>query len=120
MSVTRSLTFLWTPLSLMDTKDVIPAGKPGATPSTRREAIKRLSDPATWASLKARMNVVIQPFSTEKSGHGSDLYTPIAKAQETMPNLMGVVMASDATGTRVRPQSTPLRNSASRACPCSA
>jgi hypothetical protein len=79
----------------MDTRDSVQSGKPGTAPQTRREAIAKLSESATWASLRQRMNVVIQPFSTEKSGHGSDLYTPLSKAQETMPNLMGIVFASD-------------------------
>ena len=79
----------------MDTRDAVQPGKPGSPPRTRREAVAALSDPATWASLKERMNVVIQPFASEKSGHGSDLYTPLATAQDTTANLMGVVFASD-------------------------
>lgn len=79
----------------MTTRDVVRSVNPGTQPRTRKESIAAIVDPKTWASLKDRMNVVIQPFSPERSGHGSNLYEPLAKAQETIPNLMGVVIASD-------------------------
>ncbi len=41
------------------------------------------------------MNVVVQPFSAAKAGHGTDLADPLAKAPETVKNLRGIVLASD-------------------------
>ena len=41
------------------------------------------------------MNVVIQPFSVAQPGRGSDLYDPLANAPEKIPNLRGIVLASD-------------------------
>ena len=79
----------------MDTRDVPQADKPGSTPFTRKESIAPLLDPASWAKLKDRMNVVIQPFAADSPGRGSDLNAPLAKAGETIPNLLGVVFASD-------------------------
>ena len=90
-----AIAVLYDASASMDTRDVAPSGNPGSNPSTRREAIAPVIDPASWASLKDRMNVVIQPFSPETAGHGSDLNTPLAKAREGIPNLLGVVLASD-------------------------
>ena len=41
------------------------------------------------------MDVVVQPFSAAKAGHGTDLADPLAKAPETVKNLRGIVLASD-------------------------
>ena len=41
------------------------------------------------------MQVVIQPFSPKGEGHGTDLGEPLRQAIETIPNLRGVVLASD-------------------------
>src|SRR5262249_17394566 len=68
-------------------------------------------------SIRQRWDVVIQPFSSAKSGKGSDLYEPLATA-EKMPNLLGVVLASDGdwnegpapvqAATRLRMKNVPL------------
>ncbi len=79
----------------MDTRDVVRSANPGSPPSSRREAVAAVSDPATWAALRSRMNVVIQPFAPEKTGKGTDLFAPLDRAGETIPNLLGVVLASD-------------------------
>ncbi len=90
-----SIAVLYDASASMDTRDVAQTDRPGSTPLTRREAIAPLVDPASWAKLKDRMNVVIQPFAPNKPGRGSDLNEPLAKAMQTVPNLMGVVFASD-------------------------
>ncbi len=90
-----SIVVLWDASPSMDTRDVLEAGKTGAEPRTRREAITSLIDSSTWAGLRERMNVVIQPFSSAKKGHGTDLFDPLNEAPERFPNLRGVVLASD-------------------------
>jgi hypothetical protein len=66
-----------------------------SAPTTRREAITLLQDPAAWNSLRDRMNVIIQPFSEPKAGHGTDLNEPLTRALEKVPSLRGIVLASD-------------------------
>ena len=68
------------------------AGRP---PITRHEAIATLTADSTWQKLRERMNVVIQPFSEPKPGHGTDLNDPLARAPQRIQNLRGVVLASD-------------------------
>jgi hypothetical protein len=79
----------------MDTRDVVPGVQAGAQPTTRREAIAPLADPSTWSTLSGRMNVIIQPISEPRSGHGTDLNEPLAQAPEKFTNLRGIVLASD-------------------------
>jgi hypothetical protein len=79
----------------METRDVVPADTPTAAPITRREAVSPLTESTAWRSLRERMNVVITPVAEPKAGHGSDLYSPLARAAESIPNLRGVVLASD-------------------------
>src|SRR6185437_10498921 len=64
----------------MDTRDVVRADRPAAPPTTRREAIAALTEPSTWGRLRERLNVVVQPFAPARTGHGSDLYEPLARA----------------------------------------
>jgi hypothetical protein len=90
-----SIVVLWDASTSMETRDALRADNPSATPITRREAIAGLGDPASWARLKERMNVVIQPFSEPKAGRGTDLYDPLAEAPEKVRNLRGIVLASD-------------------------
>jgi hypothetical protein len=90
-----SIVVLWDASTSMETRDALRADNPSAPPTTRREAIAGLGDPASWARLKERMNVVIQPFSEPKAGRGTDLYDPLAEAPEKVRNLRGIVLASD-------------------------
>ena len=102
----------------MDTRDVTKTGAPSSATTSRREAVAPVADPATWAGLRERMNVVIQPFSASKPGRGSDLNAPMARAIEAMPNLRGVVLASDGdwnegpppvqAATRLRSKGVPV------------
>ena len=41
------------------------------------------------------MNVVVQPFSPARAGHGTDLHEPLAQAIAKIQNLRGIVLASD-------------------------
>lgn len=96
-----TIAVLWDDSPSMETRDVLP---PGATrPETRREAIAKLVDPASWHELRQRMNVVIQPFGAAKGGHGSDLNEPLAKASERIANLQGIVFISDGDWNAGRP-----------------
>ena len=96
-----SIAVLWDGSISMNTRDAIPGAKSGsspttsAPPTTRREAIKNLINPESWAKLSERMDVVIQPFSEPQPGRGSDLNEPLAKATERFKNLLGVVFISD-------------------------
>ncbi len=65
----------------MDTRDVVVRGKGGSSPApsllTRREAVAPLGDPGTWTKLRERRNVIIQAFSPQRPGHGTDLNEPL-------------------------------------------
>lgn len=79
----------------MDTRDVVEQGAGSPRARTRREAIAGLAESASWRGLKGRMSVVIQPFSSPRTGHGTDLYDPLAHAPERIANLRAIVLASD-------------------------
>jgi len=90
-----SIAVLWDASASMDTRDVVPAERAGAGAATRREAIAPLTETATWDKLHERMNVVIQPFSEPRPGHGTDLNEPLTRAPQRIQNLRGIVLASD-------------------------
>ena len=90
-----AIVVLWDASRSMQTRDVVDPTHPTAAATTRASAVAALADPAAWAMLKERWDVVIQPFSPAQGGHGSDLYAPLAAAAEKVPNLRGVVIASD-------------------------
>jgi hypothetical protein len=79
----------------METRDVVRADRTAAAPETRRAAIAGLADTSTWAGLKDRMNVIVQPFANEPAAHGSNLHEPLARAAERVRNLRAVVLATD-------------------------
>ncbi|HEX4588900.1 MAG TPA: hypothetical protein VH120_03165, partial [Gemmataceae bacterium] len=84
-----AVAVLWDNSPSMETRDVpLSAGTTGAI--TRREAIAKLIDDATWAPLRERMNVIVQPFSGPAPGQRTDLYEPLAQAPEKIKNLAGV------------------------------
>jgi hypothetical protein len=79
----------------MDTQDV-GLGESSSTPLvTRRKAIERLMDPASWEELQQRLNVVVTPFATEDQGARSNLHAALVKARSEHANLRAVVLASD-------------------------
>ena len=63
-----AIAVLWDASASMDTRDVVPADQPTATPVTRHEAIAGLADPASWNKLRERMNVVIQAVAEPRAG----------------------------------------------------
>jgi hypothetical protein len=85
---------LWDNSTSMDTRDV-PLGPSGPKLVSRREAIAHLTDEAAWASLRERMDIIVQPFSSPGSSSRTDLYEPLAQAPEQVKNLIGVVLISD-------------------------
>jgi hypothetical protein len=90
-----AIAVLWDASSSMETRDSVRTPQSSAQPMTRKEAIAPLADPATWTQLRERMNVVIQPVSQPRPGHGTDLYDPLAQSPEKIQNLRGIVLASD-------------------------
>lgn len=100
-----TIAVLWDASPSMETRDVLQTRRPvpTAAPLTRREAIAPLVDSASWDKLRGRLNVVVQPFSPQAAGRGTDLYGPLAKAPEAFPNLRGVVLASDGDWTEGQP-----------------
>ena len=88
-----SLVVLWDDSVSMGTRDV-PTGSSSA-PESRREAIAHLIEPTSWSALSDRMNVVVEPFATPRSGSRTDLYDPLSEAPEKFKNLIGVVLISD-------------------------
>ena len=97
----------------METRDVVKASDPTAQATTRREAVAPLLDPASWAKLRERFDVVVTPFGASASARGTDLHGPLAKVAENTPNLRGVVLATDGDWTDGPPPAlaaTTLRN----------
>ncbi len=90
-----SIVVLWDASPSMETRDVSRGERTSAPPETRREAIEPLTRPESWGGLGDKIQVVIQPFSPKGEGHGTDLNDPLNRAIETVPNLRGVVLASD-------------------------
>jgi hypothetical protein len=89
-----AVVVLWDNSPSMETRDV-PVSAGGSGQITRREAIAKLIDDATWGALRERMNVIVQPFSGPEVGQRTDLYEPLAQAPEKVKNLAGVVLISD-------------------------
>src|SRR5205823_7737237 len=85
---------LWDDSASMGTRDV-PLSSGGSGMLTRREAIAKLTDDATWAPLRERMNVILQSFSAPEAGRRTDLHEPLEQAPERVKNLAGVVLISD-------------------------
>ena len=90
-----AIAVLWDASTSMETRDSIRTPQSSAPPTTRKEAIAPLAEPATWNKLRERMNVVIQAVSEPRPGHGTDLYDPLAHSPEKIQNLRGIVLASD-------------------------
>jgi hypothetical protein len=90
-----SVAVLWDASTSMETRDCLPAGQTASLQVTRHEAIAPLTDPAAWKQLEEKMNVVVESFSPQAPGRGSDLYEPLASAPEKFANLRGIVLMSD-------------------------
>lgn len=79
----------------MDTRDADSPTPGDSAPVSRRQAVAALDDPAFWAKLQERFQVVVQPFSGSKGRGGTDLYAPLASAPARYKNLVGAVLVSD-------------------------
>jgi hypothetical protein len=90
-----AVVVLWDNSPSMETRDAPLGPSAGSKMGTRREAIAKLIDEATWAPLRDRMNVIVQPFSGPETGKRTDLYEPLAQAPDKVKNLAGVVLISD-------------------------
>ncbi|NNE93711.1 MAG: hypothetical protein HKN23_18835 [Verrucomicrobiales bacterium] len=115
------LAVLYDTSKSMTTKDVIDPEKPGQPPKSRAEVIQPLIDPALWDQLKDRMDVLIEPFSSDLQpdpNAGTDVNSALAKILDENRNLRGVVLATDGdwnTGeppvraaTQMRMRETPV------------
>ncbi len=103
---TPSIAVLWDASPSMQTRDVVRGDASSSEALTRSEAVAPLTDASSWHRLRERLNVVIQPFSGPSStsgGGGTDLYEPLAAAPERIPNLRGIVLASDGDWNRGQP-----------------
>jgi hypothetical protein len=90
-----AIAVLYDASNSMDTRDVASATEAAKSPFSRREAVALLADPSSWNELRRRMNVVVQPVSEPRPGHGTDLNEPLERAPERIQNLRGIVLASD-------------------------
>lgn len=81
----------------MDTRDVVDPRKTAAEPVSRADAARPLADPAAWQSLKGRLDVVQESFSSRETPpeEGTDLNAALNGLMEKHPRLGGVVLASD-------------------------
>jgi hypothetical protein len=89
-----AVAVLWDNSKSMETRDM-PHSSGSAPMVSRHEAITNLIDDGAWTSLRERMNVVLQPFSSPQLGQGTDLYEPLAQTPEKVKNLVGIVLISD-------------------------
>ena len=90
-----AVAVLWDASGSMETRDVLNAKGTAAGAVTRHESIAPLVDPASWSPLRERLDVMLSAFSAAKTGHGTDLFDPLAQAPEKVRNLRGVVLISD-------------------------
>jgi hypothetical protein len=89
-----AVAVLWDNSASMETRDVNePAGSSSVT--SRREAIEALTQRPFWHDLEERLTVEIQPFGSDDSSAGSNLYEPLTDAPKRYPNLRSVVLISD-------------------------
>jgi hypothetical protein len=113
-----AIAVLWDASTSMDTRDVVHADQPTSQPTSRREAAAALADPSSWNKLRERMNIVLQAIAEPAPGHGTDLSGPLTRAAEKIPNLRGIVLASDGdwnegpppvqAATRLRMRGVPI------------
>lgn len=90
-----TIAVLWDDSASMNTRDVLQPNQTSSQPISRHDALAPLLSTETWKPLAERFQVVIQPFSTAQTGHGTNLHDPLADAPEKFKNLSGIVLASD-------------------------
>ncbi len=81
----------------METRDVADPDNPSGAPQTRQETAARLADPALWQPLAARMDIVVEPFSSsaDPPAEATDLHAGLLRAVEQQPRLAAVVLVTD-------------------------
>ncbi len=81
----------------METCDVLDTKNPAADPKARSALVAPLADTAAWRQLADRMEVVVEPFSSneEPAREGSDLNAALAQVAEKHARLSAVVLVSD-------------------------
>jgi hypothetical protein len=98
----------------MDTKDVLDPKQPMAEPKSRADAAKPLSQPGAWETLKGRLDVVQETFSSRETPpeEGTDLNGALDSLMQKHARLGGVVLATDGdwnTGSAPSQAATRLR-----------
>jgi uncharacterized membrane protein len=81
----------------MQTLDVFDPHNPSAPPTSRAGTAKPFLDPKAWAALAEKMDVAIEPFSSNAKPpqDGTDLGGALADAAKKHPHLRAVVVVSD-------------------------
>lgn len=89
------LLVLWDESGSMETQDVTDGNSTDA--QTRAKWIEPLLADAIWEPFEEKVEVVVEPFSSDLKEHtkASDLNSALIKAMEKHRNLRGVVMFSD-------------------------
>ena len=81
----------------MQTEDVFDPHNPSALPTARADAARPFLDPKAWSSLTQKMDVAIEPFSSDGQPpeDGTDLGGALAYAAQQYPHLRAVALVSD-------------------------
>ena len=81
----------------MQTQDVFDPHNPSGEPATRADTAKPFLDPQAWASLTQKMDVAIEPFSSDSQSpeDGTDIGGALANAAKQHPHLRAVALVSD-------------------------
>lgn len=81
----------------METRDVIDGADPARPVRSRQEVAEPLVDPASWDSLRERMDIVIETFSSDENPpeEATDLNTALGQLPEKHPQLAATVLIGD-------------------------
>ncbi len=81
----------------MQTQDVFDPKNPSAEPATRADTAKPFLDPQVWSSLTRKMDIAIEPFSSDSKPpeDGTDIGGALANAAKQHPHLRAVALVSD-------------------------
>jgi hypothetical protein len=98
----------------METRDVINPRDPAGDAGARLETAAPLADKVLWKKLEERMEIAIEPFSSNEdpASEATDLHAALMKLMEQQPRLAAVVLATDGdwnTGEAPAQAATRLR-----------
>jgi hypothetical protein len=81
----------------MQTQDVFDPHNPSAPPTIRADTAKPFLDPQAWSALTQKLDVAIQPFSSESTPpeDGTDIGGALTAAAKKYPHLRAVALVSD-------------------------